>query len=159
MKVTSAAKAFSLVELLIVIAIISILSIISAPVFSKYRGNVCLRESVRKIASDIQLCKASAAADGVRYRIIIDVKSNNYIVQKETSLGDWTNVSSIRNFGEQDEAVKIIGKPTHVAQIIYFQPRGTTNAGTLEIRHEKIMSTAKIVTSLTGRVRIKYDTK
>lgn len=159
MKVISSVKAFSLVELLIAVAITSILFAISVISFSKLRANVCLREAARTISSDIQLCKTRAVSESVRYRIIIQMECNNYIIQKESSPGYWTNVSSVKNIGEQDDAVKIVKDPTYGGDMIIFQPRGTTNAGTLEIQHAKFLSTAKIVTSLTGRVRIKYDLK
>jgi prepilin-type N-terminal cleavage/methylation domain-containing protein len=159
MKVKSTAKAFSLVELLIVIAIISVIGTIATSSFAKYRGNTCLREAAREITGDIQLCKQKAVSENVRYRILISVSSNHYTVQKETSPEHWTSVSSIKNIGEDDEAVKIIGDPTYGNDTIFFQPRGTTNGGTLILQHEKYLSTANIVTSFMGRVRIQYDLK
>jgi len=157
MNFKSTAKAFSLVELLIVIAIISIIGTISTSSFAKYRGNTCLREATRKITGDIHLCKHKAVAENVRYRILISVSSNNYAVQKETSPSHWTSVSPIKNIGDNDESVKIIGDPTHWNDTIFFHPRGTTNGGTLILQHEKFRSKASIVTSLIGRVRVEYD--
>ncbi len=151
--------AFSLVELLTVIAIVSILGVISALSVVRYRGNTNLKEAAREITGDIQLCKQRAVAETTHYRILIIVESNAYIIQKKTSNENWTNMSSIKNIGEHDSAVKIVGHPTHGDHKIIFQPRGTTNAGTLIIRHDKILSTASIVTSLMGRVRIDYDLK
>ncbi|HQF11475.1 MAG TPA: GspH/FimT family protein [Paludibacteraceae bacterium] len=159
MKVKSTAKAFSLVELLIVIAIISIIGTIAVSSFAKYRGNSCLREAAREITGDIQLCKQKAVAENVRYRILLFTSCNNYTIQKETFHDNWVNVSSIKNIGEDDNAIKIIGDPTYPADKIIFQPRGTTNAGTLVLQHKENYSTASIVTSLMGRVRIKYDFK
>lgn len=159
MQVKSAAKAFSLVELLIVITIISIIGTIAVSSFAKHRGNTCLREAARQITGDIQLCKQRAVAENVRYRIQLNFEGNNYIIQKETSPDIWINVSSIKNIGEDDAALKIFRDPTYGGEKIIFQPRGTTNAGTLEIQHEKFLSKASIITSLTGRVRIEYDMK
>lgn len=159
MKVISTAKAFSLVELLIVIVIISIIGTVATSSFAKYRGNACLREATREISGDIHLCKHRAVVENRRYRMLISVSSNNYAVQKETSPDHWTNVSPIKNIGVGDEAVKIIGDPTYGNETIYFQPRGTTNLGTLELQHEKYLSKVKIVTSLMGRVRVEYDLK
>ena len=159
MKFKSTAKAFSLVELLIVLAIFSIVITIAVPAFSKYRGNANLREVVQEISGDIRLCKQKAVAENSRYRIQLNVRSNNYIIQKETSSSHWTNVSSLKNIGADDAALKISGDPTYGGDRIYFQPRGTTTAGTLEIQHEKFLSKASIVTSIMGRVRIEYKFK
>ena len=159
MKVKSAAKAFSLVELLIVIVILSILCTIAIPNFAKYRGNTNLKEAAQEISGDIQLCKQMAVAENVHYRIVLNIENNNYTIQKETSPSNWTNVSSIKNIGKADTSIKIIEDPTFASDKIIFQPRGTTNAGTLVIQHEKLLSKASIVTSLMGRVRIIYELK
>lgn len=159
MKVTSAAKAFSLVELLIVIAIISILSIMSAPVFSKFRGNANLKEAVREISGDILLCKHRAIAENVHYRIILSVANNNYIIQKETGPSTWINVGSAKEIGEDDASIKIAEDPTFASDTIIFAPRGTTRAGTLVLQHDKLLSKARIITSMMGRVRIQYELK
>ena len=150
------AKAFSLVELLIVIAIVTIIGTIATSSFVKYRGNACLRDASRKITGDIYLCKQMAVAEIARYRILINAGNNNYVIQKETSQNHWASISTIKNIGGDDKAVKIIGDPIHT---IYFQPRGTTTGGTLELQHEKYLSKVKIVTSLMGRVRVEYDLK
>jgi hypothetical protein len=68
-------------------------------------------------------------------------------------------VSSIKNVGENDASIKIIGDPTFGGDKIIFQPRGTTNAGTLVLQHEKLLSRASIITSLMWRVRIEYELK
>lgn len=159
MKIKLDTKAFSLVELLIVIAIIAIVGAISAPTFTRFRGNACLREATRKLTSDIQLCRHSAVAENTRYRIVLNVETSSYLIQKETSPSNWTSVSCIKNLGEEDAAVKMGGKQTHAAHKIIFQPRGTTNAGTLELQHETLHSRASIVTSLMGRVRVQYYIK
>jgi prepilin-type N-terminal cleavage/methylation domain-containing protein len=159
MKVKSATRAFSLVELLIVIVILSILGTIAVPNFIKYRGNINLKQAAREISGDIQLCKQMAVAENVHYRIVLNVENNNYIIQRETSPSNWTNVSSIKNIGKDDASIKIIEDPTFESDKIIFQPRGTTNAGTLVIQHEQLLSRASIITSLMGRVRIKYELK
>ena len=155
----SAAKAFSLVELLIVIAILGILAAIAAPNFTRYKGNANLKAAAREISGDIQYCKQRAVAENVHYRIAISFENNNYIIQKETSTSNWTNVSSIKNIGKDDASIKIIEDPTFESDKIIFQPRGTTNAGTLVIQHEQLLSKASIITSLMGRVRIQYELK
>ena len=115
-----------------------------------------MREVVREISGDIHLCTQKAVAENRRYRIQLNFRANNYIIQKETSPSNWTNVSSIKNIGADDAALKIFRDPTYAGDRIYFQPRGTTTAGTLEIQHEKFLSKASIVTTIMGRVRIEY---
>ena len=158
MKVKSA-KGFSLIELLIVIAILSILCTQASPYFTKYMANVNLKEAARKISGDIQLCKRMAVAENTHFRMLINAAANEYTIQRKTSPSTWANVFSTIKVCGNDANIKIIGDTTYADDQIVFQPRGTTNAGTLKIQHEKILSQASIITSLMGRVRIQYDLK
>ncbi|MFA5321048.1 MAG: prepilin-type N-terminal cleavage/methylation domain-containing protein [Smithella sp.] len=158
MKVKSA-RAFSLVELLIVITILSILGTIAVPNFAKYRGNANLKEAAREISGDIKLCKQRAVAENIEYRILLSVANNTYTIQKETSPSNWENVYPTKKICEDDAHIKIIGNPTFAGDKIIFYTRGTTSAGTMEIQHEKMLSKISIVTSLMGRVKIKFDLK
>ena len=151
-------KGFSLVELLIVIALIAIIGAIAVPNFTKMRDNSNLKEAAREISGDIQLYKQQAVAENRRFRMVFDVDNNDYTVQRETTSG-WENVIANKKVGAGYDSIKIIGDPTFASDTITFQTRGTTNAGTLEIQHEKRLSTASIVTSLMGRVRVDYVLK
>ena len=149
---------FTLLELVIVIVIIAVLGSLASSNFVKYRANTNLKEAARKISGDIQLCKQRAVAENKSYRIAIDTNNNQYTVQKEISPSVWTNVCpSIRVC--DDDTIKIIGHPTYGSNRILFYPRGTTNAGSLKIQHGQVLSEARIVTSLMGRVRIEYALK
>ncbi len=149
------AKGFSLIELLIVIALIAILAAIAAPNFSKYKDNANLKEAAREISGDIQLYKQRAVAENTRYRMVFDVDNNDYTVERDIG-GVWNNVITDKKIGgENNNIIKVIGN----TNTITFQTRGTSSAGTQIIRHEKRLSTATIVTSLMGRVTVTYDFK
>ena len=156
MKIKSS-KGFSLIELVIVIGILFILGEIAVLQFIKYKGNANLKEAVRAISGDIQLCRQMAVSENTHYRIVINVTNNEYTIQKETSPSTWVDVFPVKSVGRDYGDIKIVGNPTFGADKIIFQPRGTINAGTLEIQHTKLLSKARIVTSLMGRVRIQYE--
>ena len=156
MKIKSS-KGFSLIELVIVIGILFILGEIAVLQFIKYKGNANLKEAVRAISGDIQLCRQMAVSENTHYRIMINVANNEYTIQKETSPSTWVDVFPVKSVSKDYSDIKIIGAPTFRTDKIIFQPRGTINAGTLEIQHTKLLSKASIITSLMGRVRIQYE--
>jgi len=142
---------FSLIEMIIVIAIIGILAAIASPNYIAYRDNTNLREAARDIESDIQLCKQRAVSENAEYSMTFNVGLNNYTIRREAV------VTTTKTVGAGNALIKIVGDPTFADDKIIFQPRGTTNAGSLQLQHATRLSTAQIITSMMGRVRVTYD--
>jgi type II secretion system protein H len=152
---------FSLVELIIVIALIGIMTAIAAPNFTRYRDNTNLREAARDISSDLQLYKQQAIAENVRYRITFDSGANNYVVQKTTTLAPnvfnpplITKDIGSGNAIETSTAASFGGNP-----YVTFLPRGTIEeaaGGSLTLRHKTRLSTAKINVNMMGRTNVEY---
>ena len=162
------AKGFSLIELFIVMAIAATLLSIAVPTFNKYRDNANLKEATREISGDIQLYKQSAVSENRGYRINFDAVANTYGIQIENPVGSGTyvNISTVKpgaqdtkNVGAGNANIVIFGAPTFPGGAITFNPRGTSGAGTLVLKHSIRLSTATITTSLMGRVRVTYDLK
>lgn len=151
-------KGFSLIELIIVIAILAIVLAIAAPNFMAYRDNSNLKEATRDISSDIQLYKQRAVSENKQYRMVFNVGGNNYTVQSSDGGGGWVNVAT-KSVGAGYGGIIITGDPTFTDDTITFATRGTTTNGTLALEHATRHSTAQIVTSTMGRVRVDYVLK
>ncbi len=153
---------FSLIELVVVIAIISILLAIAVPNFIRWRDNSNLREQARNISSDILLNKQRAAAENVRYRITFNSGTNDYVIQRESVLNandfaaDVSAVTKLVN--PENTAITILGTPSFSGGVpaITLEPRGTSTAGSLVLQHTRRLSTATITANIMGRINVQY---
>ena len=166
-------KGFSLIELIIVMAIMGIMAAIAAPNFIRYRDNANLREAARDISSDLQLYKQRAIAENVRYRITFNSGANNYDVQKESALGTSAfgvppplgntvvDVVTDKEIGsgniiETSSAANFGGNA-----YVTFLPRGIIedSQGSLTLRHKTRLSEAKINVTKMGKINVEYTLK
>jgi len=158
-------KGFSLVELIIVIAIIGIVMAIASPSFYKYRQNTNLKEATRNLSGDISLYRQTAIAQNVRYRIVFNQPANTYTIQRENpaNSGTYVNVTA-KSPALVSSSVTIMGganSPSFSGGTAYvtIQPRGTMSAGTVSLLHTGRLSTSTITTNLMGKVNVAYDLK
>ena len=155
---------FSLIELIIVIALIGILAAIAAPNFTRYRDNSNLKEAARDISSDIQLYKQRAIAENVRYRITFNSGANNYVVQRETTLnaGNFSsNTLFTKDIGSANAIETYVAASFGGNSYVTFLPRGTIEeaTGSLTLQHKTRLSTATINVSIMGRTNVQYNLK
>ena len=160
MKVRSS-KGFSLIELMIVIAVLGIVLAIAAPNFTAYRDKTNLKEAARGISSDMLLAKQRAVSESRNYQIDFSEAANTYTIKQETALNSGIyNDLSTKPVGAGNTAIKILGTPSFSSGVSYvtFQPRGTCNPfGSLKLKHDRVLLPATITTQITGRVRVVYD--
>jgi general secretion pathway protein H len=146
-------KGFSLIEMLIVLAIIAILLIISPSMFSAFRQRTNLREAAGALAEDMKLAKQRAVAENVKYSITFDINNNNYTINQYDSNGNIINppikTVNLSNFGNGI----VINSQNFAGNTVTFQPRGTCSAGTITLQNN-LNSTIAITTNLMGRITI-----
>ena len=165
------AKGFSLIELLIVIAIIAILATVAAPNYNKYRYNTKLKEVARDIADDIKLYKQKAMNENIYYMFSYYTYAGYYyetIYQSCPNTTTWCwNYYSSRKISD-DGSVIFSGSPNFYYSFngtsgnggyLIFTPRRTTSAGSLTLQQTTQLSTATITTYFMGRVTITYVLK
>jgi prepilin-type N-terminal cleavage/methylation domain-containing protein len=71
-------QGFTLVELLIVIAIIGILTAGAAPGISAWMETFKFKNTVREIGIMMQLARMKAIASGVEYRVVFDLDAETF---------------------------------------------------------------------------------
>jgi prepilin-type N-terminal cleavage/methylation domain-containing protein len=150
---------FSLVELMIAIAIMAILFAIAIPQWNRYRENADLKAAARNIAADIADTKARATTERLTYNMVFSTSGNNYRMERQQNPGSGT----FEAFGDpKDVRSGGSGRPisltdvTFTGNILRFDVRGTTNEGAVTLKNNK-GSTAIVDVNITGRTNVTFD--
>jgi prepilin-type N-terminal cleavage/methylation domain-containing protein len=138
---------FSLVELMIVIALIGIVGMFSIPAFQRYATNANLKAAAREIMADISNTKQRAVEENLNvYRITFNTAANTYALSRtDTGVTLWTKSPTSSGAGIRISAVNFSG-----GAVVSFQKRGTATAGSLTLTNSR-GSTAVITGNFAGR--------
>jgi prepilin-type N-terminal cleavage/methylation domain-containing protein len=166
---------FTLMELMVVIAIISILAAVAVPNFLGFRTNQRFGASAREILSAIKETRMRAIRDQVNTVMIFDKDSNSYVAFVDDGAGssdddlDEVLDGAGNNIQDGNEVtivsetlpgdIKIVD-PNFAGGVAWtrFDMRGMANGfgGNLGLRNSR-GETLSIVVNMTGRSRIEYD--
>ena len=153
---------FTLIEMIIVIAIMGILFAIAIPQWGRYRQNADLKTAARNIAADIADIKAKATTERLTYTITFNTAGNDYQITREQSPGSGTfsNVGDAKGICDSGSGYAVnmttasfAGSP---ANRLRFDVRGTTNNGSIFLQNA-LTSTAEITINITGRTYVTFN--
>jgi prepilin-type N-terminal cleavage/methylation domain-containing protein len=156
MKITKT-KGFSLVEMMIVIAIIGIVATIAFFAWQRYTNNANLQVLAREVSMDMTKNKQMSITQGLHYRMTITTGTpGNYTIERwnaaNTALIQVMKIKSPADFGPGLS----IDSTTYVSNTIVFQPRGTSSSGSVVLKNS-INSTATITSNITGKNYVKFN--
>jgi len=153
--------AFTLVEILVALSIVSTISAISLMGFRQYLPELRLKAAAMQIKSDLQRAASFASKTNCQYRVAFDqnkkfVKSGNYEIQKGNASiqADYLPESQNQSFyvGHIDQkGISIISWTNNPV----FHPNGTISSLTTITLQNLKGNQLRISTSLAGRILIK----
>ncbi len=129
---------FSLIEVMVVMAIIFIIASIAMPPFLRWRTDAQLRGAASNLRGDLELAKLRAVRENSFVTVLFNANDYIIFVDNGASAGDWVedaDETQIRN-GQLPEGVYIV-MPTALADDrTRFDGRGTAeNSGTIIIQN------------------------
>jgi type IV fimbrial biogenesis protein FimT len=141
---------FSLVELLVTIALFSILCLVAIPQILRFAENGNLRAATRDITTDIVTMKETALTRSAQCQITFNTGVNNFtlttpdgnLVKTPTAFSQDIVITNANFAG---------GGPT-----MTFQPRGTATNGTITLQNNR-GSIATITVNITGRTYAQFN--
>ena len=145
-KSSGGSRGFTIVELVIAIALFALLALIALPNLRMFSQNANLRSASREITTDLFNVKETSIAQSAGSQIVFNQGANSYTMPDGTARTPSTFSPDI-----QITNVNFAGGPT-----VSFTPRGTTTAGSLTLQNAR-GSTAVITVNFTGRTYVQYN--
>ncbi len=152
-------RGFTIVELLIVIAIIGIIAMVASFAWRGYVNNTNLRTAAREIVSDFSLMKgraASASQTGLEttYTIVFDTAAQTYTLNATTTNGTVGETKLLSSFGP---GIRIDSLALGGSDTVTFEARGTLNPNVGSIVLTNGSSKATITFNITGKTYVKFN--
>ena len=152
---------FTIIEMMVIIAILGILSAIAIPGFSEFGGRMSLKGATRKIVSDMQYAKARALKDRVTWTMQFYPGSMQYTLLsgttpfKTVNLSEYNKVLMGSAHGDRpDEPDPGCGDGVSFEDDkIIFNSDGTSASGSIYIKNNKGDTYAVGCTSAAGRIK------
>lgn len=146
-------EGFTLVELLIAIAVLAIVAAVAGVNLNAFTLNRNLQSAARNIASDFFLCKERAISENTSYQIVFDIAGRSYTIQPGTP-------SAItRRLSEFGPDIELISASFGSGKTVHFQTRGTISPfGNVKLKNSR-QSKATIKVNMTGRTHVAFDIK
>jgi type IV fimbrial biogenesis protein FimT len=143
---------FSLIELMIVLAIMGILSAIAAPNLMNYMAERRLNGTARMVMSDLMAARQKAVSQNNKFKVFFNANHHEYTILDDDNgngaadTGEATEVRDIRR-DYYDVTFTASADPI-------FYPRGTASGTTVTVTSSRTGVSKDVTVALNGRVKI-----
>jgi len=152
MKYAKDFKGYTLVELMIVIALITIMGTIAFPAWQKYVKNNNLKDVTRQIMTDIMETRQRAITENINtYKMTFNSGNNTYSLSRsDTGVTLWT-----KKLSDLGDGVSLWYTFLEGGSTLKFQKRGTMTPGWILARNT-LGSYSVIRVQILGRADVYY---
>jgi prepilin-type N-terminal cleavage/methylation domain-containing protein len=153
MKTTRTAGGFSLIELIIAMALVAIVSAIAVPQLRQYSDNADLKTAAREVSGELFAVRQMAVGENLNaYQLTFNVASNSYALSRtDTGVTLWTKSPASFGSGVRLNTANFGGDG-----VVGFRKRGTVSNGTVTLLNGR-GSRATITVNITGRTYVQFE--
>ncbi|HYT54284.1 MAG TPA: GspH/FimT family pseudopilin [Verrucomicrobiae bacterium] len=139
MRILLRGNGFSMIELIVVMAVMGIAAAIALPNWNSLLPNYALNNATRQVQSELHSIKMRAAAENIGFQFAYTQGASGYTIQRDS----------------KTLVTKPLAEGTTITEqgTISFSPRGTASGNRVRLRNAN-GTCRQVVVSQTGRVRI-----
>jgi general secretion pathway protein H len=142
-------KGVTLIELIVVVAIIAIGAVLTTPNISGWLPNYRLRNATRDVASSMRLAQLKAVSNNTQYQVVFNPGNSTYVLQYRDTGGNWVDEGSTLTLPTGVNFVT-----TLLGDTATFSPNSTATNGNITLNNTKGATKMVRLLGLTGRIRI-----
>jgi prepilin-type N-terminal cleavage/methylation domain-containing protein len=113
-------KGFTIIELMIVIAIMGIMAAMGIPNFLGWLANYNLKAAANELYSNMQFARINAVKQNKEWAVVFDTANDIYYVCSDNGDGDWATLGN-------NTKEKTVTLSDHASDIVYGMGNATAN--------------------------------